>query len=436
MKIRCNIEPYAGIKRVDTIDVPIVKARGYTKNDVLYLTVHFQTFYYLWFLTWKVMYEGDQKERFAKQMQILRFALLNNPDLCLWAFPVHGRAMGWKLKREYENEWLTATPLHLCTLFFYLVDGKPRKKQIVKDADNRDYYRGLIRKVNAALYKEYPREGGDTDTDDDTDVINNVLTDTAPINKNHLSQIFNPLHKTNRIEEMARVAEDAALQKSTLPPMLSDFEKMAFCFVIWRARENFKLQAERLAQGKQPLKQTGKFTYTEVKKAFDYAPAAEINKELAAAFDALVTKPITIVTKNGNAYTGTVLARGLNLKSKVKTYFINTWIYADIGILERLTQYYDVPKLTQGKQTAPDVFRYKGGDNMALLALELIRERPLYAKEENTFTFSNIAARCAFDVKASKDWRRGLARALLAHGYKMEINPENTNEFIINPVAK
>lgn len=430
MKIRCNIEPYTGIKRVDTIDVPIVKARGYTKNDVLYLTVHFQTFYYLWFLTHKVKYKGDQKERFAKQMQLLRFALLNNPALCLWAFPVHVVKVAWELKREYENEWLTATPSRLCDLFFYLIDGKPRKKQIVKDADNRKYYRWLIGEVTVALLKKYPREGDDTD---DTDVI---LNDTAPINKSYLSQIFNPLHKTNRIEEMARVAEDAALQQSTLPPMLSDFEKMAFCFVIWRARENFKLQAERLAQGKQPLKQTGKFTYTEVKKAFDYAPAAEINKELAAAFDALVTKPITIVTKSGNAYTGTVLARGLNLKSKVKTYFINTWIYADIGILERLTQYYDVPKLTQGKQTAPDVFRYKGGDNMALLALELIRQRPLYAKAENPFTFSNVAARCAFDVKASKDWRRGLARALLAQGYKMEINPENTNEFIINPVAK
>lgn len=433
MKVKCNIKPYTGINRVDSIDLPIVKARGYTKNDVVYLTVHFQTFYYLWFLTWKVKYEGDKKEQFAKQMQILRFALLNNPALCLWEFPVHERQTDWKILKEDENEWLTAAPSRLCVLFFVLVDGKKRKKQIVKDTDNRDYYRELISKVNVELFWAYPREGGDTG---DTDAIKDILTDTAPINKNQLSQIFNPLHKTNRIDEMARVAKDATLQQSTLPPMLSDFEKMAFCFVIWRARENFKLQAERLAQGKTPLKQTGKFTYTEVKKAFDYAPAAEINKELAAAFDALVTKPITIVTKNGNAYTGTVLARGLNLKSKVKTYFINTWIYADIGILERLTQYYDVPKLTQGKQTAPDVFRYKGGDNMALLALELIRQRPLYAKEENTFTFSNIAARCAFDVKASKDWRRGLARALLAQGYKMEINPENTNEFIINPVAK
>lgn len=370
------------------------------------------------------MYDGEQKERFTKQMQILRSILLINPDLCLWSFPVHDRLTGWKIIKEYENEWLTAPPLRLCELFFVLIDGKERKKQIVKDANNKDYYRELLNKVYTNLFTTVP------------DAIKNILTDTTPINKNYLPQIFNPLHKTSQLEEMARIAKDAALQQSTLPPMLSRFEKMALCYVIWQARENLKVQTERLTQGKQPLKQTGKFTYTDVKKAFDFSPDAEINKELTAAFDTLVTKSITIVTNSGIAYTGTVLARGLNLKSKVKTYFINPWIYSDIGILERLTQYYDVPKLTQGKQNAPSILRHRGGDNIALLALELIRQQPKYMESGNTFTFSNVAARCAFDLKASKNWRRGLARALLANGWEMEINPENADEFIINPVAK
>ena len=280
-----------------------------------------------------------------------------------------------------------------------------------------------------------------------------VLIDKkTQIMTDYLTGLFNPL-ASGRYVKAGEIAKKEGLTRGLRTfASLNRQEIEVLNYIIGRARENLKIQADRLRQGLPPLSQGGRVTYAEVIRAYNYGKNADVNAKIAAAFDLLAREKFLFFDEvRGEIRPISILDGVFNLKTKVKTYVISQQFLNTLPAIDACLLYYNIKQLTNGKMNVGDVSQYRGDKGILLVCIQLLFEMPYYDKKP--FVYSSIAERArvkGVELKKNKDWKRAIKQAFNYLGYgvidgdsdtarAMSENPNftpNGDIFIIRPIEE
>ena len=238
-----------------------------------------------------------------------------------------------------------------------------------------------------------------------------LLDETPAKMPNYITGILNPLIKM----QYAKAGEIA--QKSGLTRGLRTFanlntqEIQAIEWIMERGRKNLKIQADRLRKGLPTLAQGGRFTFADVKRAFDYGKNADVNDKFAAAFDTLAREKFLFFDEiNGVLLPLSILDGNINLKSKIKTYTISQQFLNTLPAIDTCLMYYNLSELTNGR-TVADLFQYKGDKAILRACLRLVYERNVI---KTPFLYSDLIARArgfGWEINKAANWKRAVKLA-------------------------
>ncbi len=294
---------------------------------------------------------------------------------------------------------------------------------------------------------------GDAATGEDSAPVPPVLMDKkTQIMTDYLTGLFNPL-ASGRYAKAGEIAKKEGLTRGLRTfASLNRQEIELLNYIIGRARENLKIQADRLRQGLPPLSQGASVTYAEVIRAYKYGKYADVNAKFAAAFDLLAREKFLFFDEvRGEIRPISILDGVFNLKTKVKTYVISQQFLNTLPAIDACLLYYNIKQLTNGKMNVGDLSQYRGDKGILLVCIQLLFEMPYYDKKP--FVYSSIAERArvkGVELKKNKDWKRAIKQAFNYLGYgvidgdsdtarAMSENPNftpNGDIFIIRPIEE
>lgn len=267
----------------------------------------------------------------------------------------------------------------------------------------------------------------------------------------YLTGLFNPLVSGQNAKAFEIAQKDRLTRGLRTFASLNRQEIEVLNYVIGRARENFKLQADRLRRGLPPLTQGGRVTYADVVRAYNYGKNADVNDKIAAAFDTLAEQDFLFFDEVGGfIYPLRILQGVIDVKTQGKIYVINPQLLNTLPAIDACLLYYNVKALTNGK-TVGDLSKYRGDKGIMLVCLQLLFEMQYY--EGKPFVYSSIAERAkvkGVELKKNKDWKRAIKQAFNYLGFAvidgdsetakaMTTNPNfkpNGDIFIIRPTIE
>lgn len=316
-----------------------------------------------------------------------------------------------------------------------------------------DATKNLQTKLQAAADAAFNEETGEDSAPRSCAVTPPVLMDKkTQIMTDYLTGLFNPL-VSGRYVKAGEIAKKEGLTRGLRTfASLNRQEIEVLNYIIGRARENLKIQADRLRQGLPPLSQGGRVTYAEVIRAYNYGKNADVNAKIAAAFDLLAREKFLFFDEvRGEIRPISILDGVFNLKTKAKTYVISQQFLNTLPAIDACLLYYNIKQLTNGKMNVGDVSQYRGDKGILLVCIQLLFEMPYYDKKP--FVYSSIAERArvkGVELKKNKDWKRAIKQAFNYLGYgvidgdsdtarAMSENPNftpNGDIFIIRPIEE
>lgn len=267
----------------------------------------------------------------------------------------------------------------------------------------------------------------------------------------YLTGLFNPLVSGQNAKAFEIAQKDRLTRGLRTFASLNRQEIEVLNYVIGRARENLKLQADRLRRGLPPLTQGGRVTYADVVRAYGYGKNADVNDKIAAAFDTLAEQDFLFFDEVGGfIYPLRILQGVIDVKTQGKIYVINPQLLNTLPAIDACLLYYNVKALTNGK-TVGDLSKYRGDKGILLVCLQLLFEMQYY--EGKPFVYSSIAERAkvkGVELKKNKDWKRAIKQAFNYLGFAvidgdsetakaMTTNPNfkpNGDIFIIRPIIE
>lgn len=282
-----------------------------------------------------------------------------------------------------------------------------------------DKTKNLQTKLQAAADAAFNEKTGE-DSAPRCRVVNQpVLIDETPQNIAYLTGLFKPLVSAQYAKAAEIAQKDSAARGLRALANLNRQEMEVLNYVMLRARENLKIQADRLRRGLPALSQGGRFTYADVLRLYGYGKNADVNAKFAAAFDTLAREKFLFFDEvRGQLQVLSILDFNIDLKSKVKTYEISPQFLNTLPAIDTCLIYYNIAKLTGGSLNTADVFKYRGDKSILLTCMHLLFERPYY--NGKPFKYSRIEERaraCGVNLKKNKDWKRVIKQAFNYAGF-------------------
>lgn len=282
-----------------------------------------------------------------------------------------------------------------------------------------DLTKDLQTKLQAAADAAFYEETGE-DSAPRCRVVNQpVLIDETPQNIAYLTGLFKPLVSAQYAKAAEIAQKDSAARGLRALANLNRQEMEVLNYVMLRARENLKIQADRLRRGLPALSQGGRFTYADVLRLYGYGKNADVNAKFAAAFDTLAREKFLFFDEvRGQLQALSILDFSIDLKKQVKTYEISPQFLNTLPAINACLLYYNIDVLTGGVLTAAAVLKYRGDKGILLVCVHLLFERPYY--NGKPFKYSSVierAAACGVIIKKSTNWKRAIKQAFNYLGF-------------------
>lgn len=282
-----------------------------------------------------------------------------------------------------------------------------------------DVTKNLQTKLQAAADAAFNEETGEDSAPRRRVVNPPVLIDETPQNIAYLTGLFKPLVSAQYAKAAEIAQKDSAARGLRALANLNRQEMEVLNYVMLRARENLKIQADRLRRGLPTLRQGGRVTYAEVLRAYGYGKNADVNAKFAAAFDTLAREKFLFFDEvRGQLQAISILDFNIDLKKQVKVYEISPQFLNTLPAIDTCLIYYNIDKLTGGVLNTAEVFKYRGDKSILLVCMHLLFESKYY--NNKPFKYSRIVDRarvCGVELKKNDHWKRAIKQAFNYAGF-------------------